>query len=168
MREPSPPSMRRLETKPHESRVLSFKAIALLRLSRFEEAVDIGTRLNSLRSEEAVDVDTGLSRQDSSYFSVRYALAYHLLESGDLEKAEGMLRQAVAADSTWALGHLSLECVLNRSGRPLEAREAHARARALNAGQKKMPNETTALPIPHSSWPSRNDQQRVAQPCRDE
>ena len=156
-----------LEIKPHDSRVLSFKAIALLRLSRFEDAVDVGTRLNRLRFEEAVEVGTGLSSQDSSYFFVQYALAYHLLESGDLERAEGMLHQAVAADSTWILGYLSLECILNRSGRHLEALEAHARAKALDANLKEMPYESTVLPIPHSPWPSRNGEERVAQTCRD-
>lgn len=157
-----------LEIKPDDSRVLSFKTIALLRRSRFEEAVDVGTRLNRLRFEEEVDVDAGLSSQDSSYFFVQYALAYHLLESGDLDQAEGMLRQAVAADSTWILGYLSLECILNRTGRPLEALEAHARARALDANLKEMPYESTVLPIPYGSWPSRNDEERVAQACREE
>lgn len=157
-----------LEIKPDDSRVLSFKTIALLRRSRFKEAVDVGTRLNSLRFEEGVDVDAGLSSQDSSYFFVQYALAYHLVESGDLEQAERMLRQAVAADSTWILGYLSLECILNRTGRPLEALEAHARARALDANLKEMPYESTVLPIPYGSWPSRNDEERVAQTCREE
>ena len=52
------------------------------------------------------------SGHDSSYFE--YALAYHLLESGDLEQALlGMLRQALLPTND-LLGHYSLGCVLNR------------------------------------------------------
>ncbi len=144
-----------LEIKPHDSRVLSFKAIALLRLSRFEEAVDVGTQFSS---------------QDSSYFFVQYALAYHLVESGDLERAEGMLLQAVAADSTWILGHLSLGCLLNRSGRPRKALEAHARARALEPTIPDVGYESASalLPIPYAPWPLRDNATRPVQTCREE
>lgn len=157
-----------LAIKPDDSRVLSFKAIALLRLSRFEEAVDVGTRLNRLRFEKGVDVGTGLSSQDSSYFFVRYALAHDLVESGDLDQAEGMLRQAVATDTTWILGHWSLGCVLNRSGRSPQALEALGRARALAPTIKDMDYESARLPIPYAPWPWRDDQERVAQACREE
>lgn len=142
-----------LELKPHDSFTLSAKTIVLLRLSRFEEAVDVGTHFSS---------------HDSSYFFVQYALAYHLLESGDLEQAEGMLRQAVAADTAWALGHYSLGCVLNRSGRPREALEAYTRAKTMDPAITDVGYESAWLRIPLPPWPVSEDERGAAQACREE
>ena len=142
-----------LEIKPHDSFTLAAKAIVLLRLSRFEEAVDVGTQFSS---------------HDSSYFYVQYALAYHLLESGDLEQAEGMLRQAVAVDTTWALGHYSLGCVLNRSGRPRLAVEAYTRAKTLDPTITDVGYESAWLRIAAPPWPVSDDEEKTAQACWEE
>lgn len=139
-----------LELEPHDSYTLAAKAIGLLRLSRFEEAVDVGTQFSS---------------HDSSYFYVQYALAYHLLESGDLERAEGMLRQAVAADTAWALGHYSLGCVLNRGGRPRQAVETYTRAKTLDPTITDVGYGSAWLRTPDPPWPLSDEERGAAQAC---
>ena len=140
-----------LELAPHAESALTGKALLLLHLSRFQEAAEIGTRFHS----------------EDSYLFVQYVLAYRLLESGDLEQAERVLRQAVGAHTAWSSGYFGLGCVLNRSGRTREAVEALDRAKALDPTIGDVGYESVWLKDPSPDWPLRDDDTIPSQPCQE-
>ena len=142
-----------LEFAPRAVPALTGKALLLLHLSRFQEAVDAAARLRG---------------HESDYLFVQYALAHHLIESGDLEQAEALLRRALGVDSKWAPGHFSLGCVLNRSGRPRQALEALGRARALDPTIQDTSYASTWLVNPSPDWPLRDAAAIPERTCREE
>ncbi len=141
-----------LEIAPRAAPALTGKTLLLLHLSRFQEAVDVAAQLRS---------------DESHYLFVQYAVVRHLIASGELEQAEAMLRQALAVDSEWAPGYLSLGCVLNRSGRPRQALEALGRARALDP-TIDVDYASLWLEDPFPDWPMRDDATIPARICREE
>ncbi len=142
-----------LEIAPRAAPALTGKTLLLLHLSRIQEAVDVAAQLRG---------------DESLYLFVQYALVRHLIESGDLEQAEAMLRQALGVDSAWAPGYLSLGCVLNRSGRPRQALEALGRARALDPAIEGVDYAWLWLEDPSPDWPMRDDATIPAPMCREE
>ena len=142
-----------LAAKPHDPLALGDKARVLLRLSRFQEVAEVSSQF---------------SKRDSSYFAVRYGLAVQLMASGDLDGADRVLREGIAADTSWAVGHFTLGCVLNRSGRPCQAVMAYGRAVVLDPSLKDHDYESVKLVTPSLPWERKEDRRRVAQACREE
>ena len=125
------------------------------------------------RSQARQLIDEGLVRVDGSLERASYQLRFGELASvyprraAPLEQAEAMLRQALAVDSEWAPGYLSLGCVLNRSGRPRQALEALGRARALDP-TIDVDYASLWLEDPFPDWPMRDDATIPARICREE
>ncbi|MCY3665303.1 MAG: tetratricopeptide repeat protein [Gemmatimonadetes bacterium] len=107
-----------MQLEPDDPRVIVQIANVLSKLGRFQEAIDMISRIG---------------KDDPYYLMARHNLGCFKEKLGAYDEALTILREVVRADTTYTTGFISLGRVLNKAARPEEALASYSKAKLIDS-----------------------------------